>query len=117
MAAADAGRGAALLAALLLALPAAAADIAAQREERFLQACLSDATVAAGQRMALCRCVRDEFAYGGQTAFGLSDVLALEPRIWESPDRRLPHDSLGQEVRRIRQACLKSLTGPHPSAR
>lgn len=94
-----------------------AADVAAEREERFMQACMTDATVAAGQRMALCRCVRDEFAYGGQTSFGLSDVLTLDERLWESPDRRLPHDSLGQEVRRIRQTCLKSLTGQRPAAR
>ena len=102
---------------LVAAGMAQAADVAAEREERFMQACMTDATVAAGQRMALCRCVRDEFAYGGQTSFGLSDVLTLDERLWESPDRRLPHDSLGQEVRRIRQACLKSLTGKRPPAR
>lgn len=95
----------------------AAVDFAAEREERFMQACMSDATVAAGQRQALCACVRDEFAYGEKTSFGLTDVLALEVRQWEAPDRRLPRDSLGQEIRRIRQACLKSLTELRPAAR
>lgn len=105
------------LAVLAASGSASAQDIAAAREERFMQACMTDATVAAGQRMALCRCVRDEFAYGGQTSFGFSDVLTLDEHLWESPDRRLPRDSLGQEVRRIRQACLKSLTGQRPPAR
>lgn len=95
----------------------AGTDFAADREERFMMACMTDATVVAGQRQALCTCVRDEFAYGGQTSYGLSDVLALDARQWEAPDRRLPRDSLGQEVRRIRQACLKSLSGLHPVAR
>lgn len=106
--------------AVLLALlsgSAVAVDFAAEREERFMQACMSDATVAAGQRQALCACVRDEFAYGGTTSFGLTDVLALEVRQWEAPDRRLPRDSLGQEIRRIRQACLKALTEARPAAR
>ena len=37
---------------LLLAAagPLAAVDFAAERDERFMQACMSDATVAAGQR-------------------------------------------------------------------
>ncbi len=95
----------------------AAVDYAGEREERFMQACMSDATVAAGQRQALCACVRDEFAYGGRTSFGLTDVLALEARQWEAPERRLPRDSLGQEIRRIRQTCLKTLTGLRPAAR
>lgn len=96
---------------------ARAVDFAAEREERFMQACMSDATVAAGQRQALCRCLRDEFAYGGRTSFGLTDVLALDMRLWEAPDRRLPRDSLGQEVRRIRQSCLKALAGAMPARR
>ena len=95
----------------------AAVDFAAEREERFMQACMRDATVAAGQRQALCACVRDEFAYGGLTSFGLTDVLALDVREWEAPERRLPRDSLGQEIRRIRQSCLKTLTGVRPVAR
>lgn len=88
------------------------ADHAAEREARFMQACMSDATVAAGQRQALCACVRDEFAYGGQTSFGLSDVLTLPEHVWEAPDRRLPGDSLGREVRRMRQGCLRQLARP-----
>jgi len=96
---------------------AAAPDFAAEREERFMQACMRDATVAAGQRQALCACVRDEFAYGGHTSFGLTDVLALDDKEWEAPDRRLPRDSLGQEIRRIRQACLKMPAGAQPAAR
>lgn len=107
----------ALLLALLSGSAAAGVDFAAEREERFMQACMSDATVAAGQRQALCACLRDEFAYGGKTSFGLTDVLALEVRQWEAPDRRLPRDSLGQEIRRIRQACLKVLTEARPAAR
>ena len=107
----------AVLLALLSGGAAAGVDFAAEREERFMQACMSDATVAAGQRQALCACVRDEFAYGGRTSFGLTDVLALEVRQWEAPDRRLPRDSLGQEIRRIRQACLKVLTEARPAAR
>ncbi|MEL0028842.1 MAG: hypothetical protein VW625_09320 [Perlucidibaca sp.] len=96
---------------------AQALDFAAEREERFMQACMRDATVAAGQRQVLCACVRDEFAYGGRTSFGLTDVLALDERDWEAPDRRLPRDSLGQEIRRIRQACLKAPAGPRPAVR
>jgi hypothetical protein len=95
----------------------AAKDFAGEREERFMQACLSDATVAAGQRQALCSCVHDAFAYGGQTTFGLTDVLTLEAREWEAPDRRLPRNSLGQEVRLIRQACLNTLSPARPVAR
>lgn len=113
-----AGAEKALLPALLvtlLATPAMAADFAQAREERFMQACLSDATVAAGQRQALCSCIRDAFAYGGQTSFGLTDVLALDVRDWEAPDRRLPRDALGLEVRRVRHACLRALDAPAPS--
>ena len=101
---------------LLLAAagPLAAVDFAAERDERFMQACMSDATVAAGQRQGLCRCLRAEFAYGGRTSFGLTDVLALDARFWEAPDRRLPHDSLGREIRRLRQACLKGAAGVQP---
>lgn len=95
----------------------AAPDFAAEREERFMRACLSDATVAAGQRQALCACVRDAFAYGGQTSFGLTDVLTLDAREWEAPDRRLPRNSLGQEVRLIRQGCLNTLSPTRPVAR
>lgn len=95
-----------LTAALALAGPV---EHAAEREARFMQACMSDATVAAGQRQALCACVRDEFAYGDRTSFGLSDVLTLPEHVWEAPDRRLPGDSLGREVRRMRQACLRAL--------
>ena len=95
----------------------AAKGFAAEREAQFMQACLSDATVAAGQRQALCSCVRDTFAYGGQTTFGLTDVLTLDARDWEAPDRRLPRNSLGQEVRRIRQACLNTLSPARPLAR
>lgn len=115
-----AGRRRSWLALVLLALAApahAAVDFAAEREERFMQACMNDATVAAGQRQALCDCLRDAFAYGRQTSFGLTDVLALEARFWEAPDRRLPRDSLGQEVRRIRQACLKAPAGVQPAQR
>lgn len=93
----------------------ASTDFAADREERFMQACMTDATVVAGHRQVLCNCIRDEFAYGTETSFGLSDVLALDAREWEAPDRRLPRDSLGHEVRRIRQACLKSMA--HPETR
>lgn len=100
-----------------LAPAALATDFAGAREERFMQACMRDATVAAGQRQALCTCVRDEFAYGGRTSFGLTDVLALDEREWEAPERRLPRDSLGQEIRRMRQSCLKMLTGVPPAAR
>lgn len=95
----------------------AAKDFAGEREERFMRACLSDATVAAGQRQALCSCVRDAFAYGGQTTYGLTDVLTLEAREWEAPDRRLPRNSLGQEVRLIRQSCLNTLSPARPVAR
>jgi hypothetical protein len=95
----------------------AAKDFAREREVRFMQACLSDATVAAGQRQALCACVRDAFAYGGQTTFGLTDVLTLEDSDWEAPDRRLPRNSLGQEVRLIRQSCLNTLSPARPVAR
>ena len=101
----------------LLSLPVLADDVVAQRDEQFMQACMQDATVAAGQRTPLCRCVHDQFAYGSTTSFGLSDVLTLDEHLWESPDRRLPHDSLGQEVRRIRQICLRSLAAPRPPAR
>ena len=92
-------------------------DFVREREARFMQACLSDATVAAGQRQALCACVRDAFAYGGQTTFGLTDVLTLDDRDWEAPDRRLPRNSLGQEVRLIRQSCLNTLSPARPVAR
>lgn len=95
----------------------AAKDFASEREERFMRACLSDATVAAGQRQALCACVRDAFAYGGQTTYGLTDVLTLDAREWEAPDRRLPRNSLGQEVRLIRQNCLNTLSPARPVAR
>jgi len=95
----------------------AAKDFVRVREARFMQACLSDATVAAGQRQALCACVRDAFAYGGQTTFGLTDVLTLDDRDWEAPDRRLPRNSLGQEVRLIRQSCLNTLSPARPVAR
>lgn len=94
---------------------AGTAEHAAEREARFMQACMSDATVAAGQRQALCACLRDEFAYGGQTSFGLSDVLTLPEHVWEAPDRRLPGDSLGREVRRMRQGCLRALARPAAS--
>lgn len=109
-----------LVALLLLAISVpvwAGSDFASEREERFMRACLSDATVAAGQRQALCACVRDAFAYGGQTSFGLTDVLTLDAREWEAPDRRLPRNSLGQEVRLIRQGCLNSLSPTRPVAR
>jgi len=92
-------------------------DFVRARDAQFMQACMSDATVAAGQRQALCACVRDAFAYGGQTTFGLTDVLTLEASDWEAPDRRLPRNSLGQEVRQIRQACLNSLSPARPVAR
>ena len=91
---------------MLCCCSSAWAGLAEEYEERFMQACLRDATVAAGQRQALCLCVRDTFTYGRETSFGLSDVLSLDSRAWEAPDRRLPRSSLGQEVRKIRQACL-----------
>ena len=113
-------RRSALLALLCLCSSAeswAMKDLVRARDAQFMQACLSDATVAAGQRQALCACVRDAFAYGGQTTYGLTDVLTLEASDWEAPDRRLPRNSLGQEVRLIRQACLNSLSPARPVAR
>ena len=89
---------------------ALAADFAAAREQQFMQACMTDATVAAGQREALCHCVFDAFAYGGQTRFGMTDVLTLDERVWEAPDRRLPRGALGDSVRGIRQACVREVS-------
>ncbi|REH39902.1 hypothetical protein DFR26_0096 [Paraperlucidibaca baekdonensis] len=86
---------------------ALAVDFAAAREQQFKQACMTDATVAAGQREALCRCVFEAFAYGGDTRFGITDVLALDARVWEAPDQRLPKSALGDNVRSIRQACVR----------
>lgn len=91
-------------------MPAQAVDFAAAREQQFMQACMTDATVAAGQREALCRCVFEAFAYGSATRFGITDVLALDERVWEAPDRRLPRDALGDGVRRIRQACVREVS-------
>lgn len=90
----------------LLTVPAVAGNLAVDRKAAFLQACLRDATVPAGRREALCTCIRNAFAYGTQTRFGQSDLLSLPEVVWEAPDRRLPADTLGDEVRQVRQACL-----------
>lgn len=99
----------AALATLLIPASVFAVDFAAAREQQFMQACMTDATVAAGQREALCRCVFEAFAYGGDTRFGITDVLALDDRVWEAPDRRLPRNALGEGVRQIRQACVREV--------
>ncbi len=99
----------AALASLLMPASAFAVDFAAAREQQFMQACMTDATVAAGQREALCLCIFEAFAYGGETRFGITDVLALDDRVWEAPDRRLPRDALGEGVRQIRQACVREV--------
>ena len=99
----------AALATLLMPASAFAVDFAAAREQQFMRTCMTDATVAAGQREALCRCVFEAFAYGGDTRFGITDVLALDDRVWEAPDRRLPRNALGEGVRQIRQACVREV--------
>lgn len=73
----------------------------------FMSLCLRDTTVAAGRREQLCGCERDAFAYGNN-GFALQDAIALGPHNWEAPDRRMPADDIGNEVRRIRQACLSA---------
>lgn len=100
----------ALLASVLF-LPAAALANGVPEEgvenpsEYFMRICLKDMTVAAGKREELCECVHDVFAYG-DTRFGLSDAIALDPRSWEAPDKRMPQDEIGEEVRRVRKECL-----------
>lgn len=101
-----------LLGALALSMlftSALAEDFAAAREQHFMRSCMTDATVAAGQREALCRCVFEAFAYGEETRFGVTDVLALDERVWEAPDRRLPRSAVGDGVRSIRQACVRGV--------
>ena len=88
---------------LLPALPAAAAD--SDPKLVFMSLCLRDATVAAGRREHLCECVRDNFAYG-DNGFDLSDAIALDPRFWEAPEKRMPQDDIGNQVRRARKECL-----------
>ncbi|MEO6699487.1 MAG: hypothetical protein ABIR53_07150 [Paraperlucidibaca sp.] len=97
------------LACSMLPASALAVDFAAAREQQFMRSCMTDATVAAGQREAVCRCVFEAFAYGADTRFGLTDVLALDERVWEAPDRRLPRSALGDGVRSIRQACVREV--------
>jgi len=98
-----------LLPACLLFLPVlaqASVDMAtADPKQYFMGLCLRDATVAAGRREQLCECVRDSFAYGNN-GYALSDAVALEPRLWEAPEKRMPQDDIGNEVRRARKECL-----------
>jgi hypothetical protein len=93
---------------LLFLLPltaAAAAPDVDNPPQYFMRLCLKDATVAAGKREQICACLRDVFAYG-DNAWGLSDVIALDPRYWEAPEKRMPQDELGNEVRRARRDCM-----------
>jgi hypothetical protein len=93
---------------LLLLLPlsalAAGSDVD-NPPQYFMRLCLKDTTVAAGRREQICGCLRDAFAYG-DNAWGLSDVIALDPRYWEAPEKRMPQDDLGNEVRRARRDCM-----------
>lgn len=101
----------ALISALLLTLawPVQALGLAQEREDRFMQGCMTDATVAAGQRAQLCRCIYRAYAYGMHTTFGVSDLLTVPDRDWEAPARRLSRDELGNDVRRVRQRCLNAV--------
>lgn len=71
----------------------------------FMSLCLKDATIAAGRREQLCECMRDSFAYGNN-GYSLQDANALDPRFWEAPEKRMPQDEIGNEVRRARRECL-----------
>lgn len=94
---------------LALGLPVQALSLAQEREDRFMQVCMTDATVAAGQRAALCQCLYRAYAYGPNTTFGVSDLLSIPERDWEAPARRLARDELGNDVRRVRQRCLNAV--------
>ncbi len=83
----------------------AQADASTDNKLYFMSLCLKDMTVAAGRREQLCQCVRDSFAYGNN-GFALSDATALDPRYWEAPEKRMPQDDIGNEVRRARKECL-----------
>ncbi|MDP1540995.1 MAG: hypothetical protein U0998_05525 [Moraxellaceae bacterium] len=96
---------------LLTAVNANALSLAQERQDQFMQVCMTDATVAAGNRNQLCRCLFDAFAYGSDTRFGVTDVLTIPERNWEAPARRMANDALGNEVRRLRQRCLEPIDG------
>jgi len=96
---------------LLIAANANALSLSQERQDQFMQVCMTDATVAAGNRNQLCRCLFDAFAYGGDTRFGVTDVLTIPERNWEAPARRMANDALGNEVRRLRQRCLEPIDG------
>lgn len=101
-------RASSLLLLLTLAVSASANDFAEQRRLAFMHACMLDATVAAGQRESVCRCLYNTLAYGADTAYGVSDVMNLDERVWEAPDRRLPNNPLGMALRELRQSCLRN---------
>ncbi len=88
-----------------------ALSLAQERQDQFMQVCMTDATVAAGNRSQLCRCLFEAFAYGSDTRFGVTDVLTIPERNWEAPARRMASDALGNEVRRLRQRCLEPIDG------
>jgi hypothetical protein len=99
---------------LLPLLAQADGDMAAGNPKLyFMSLCLRDATVAAGRREQLCECVRDSFAYGNN-AYALADAIALDPRLWEAPEKRMPQDDIGNEVRRARKDCMAApVQGSH----
>lgn len=100
-----------LLPLLMMTANVNALSLAQERQDQFMQVCMTDATVAAGNRNQLCRCLYDAFAYGSDTRFGVTDVLTIPERNWEAPARRMANDALGNEVRRLRQRCLEPIDG------
>lgn len=81
----------------------------------FMRLCMKDTTVAAGKREMLCECLHNAFAYGAETGYALSDVITVDHRAWEAPDRRMPNDELGNTVRQLRKRCLASEARPSRS--